>query len=135
MKSNKLCNDLEKKLNVTPRKSFTTKLPENLNFENKLSLIVGLIDSDGTIRYNRKNIGLKICCGNKEMGEYIGNCFSCILGERKISLYKHGSIWSLCYEGNKLVPKILKPLYDLPLPKLERKWSLLDKFYTKGNDN
>lgn len=133
--SDKICEDLEKNFNITPRKTFTLLPPVNLTDEQKDCYIAGYIDGDGCIqkiktKYNTY-IGID-ARGTEEIVNYIrdrflelskdgnfGNRFKCgnINTEDASKNHKRYKVCgNIC---NIVIKKYRK--YDIPL--LERKWS------------
>ena len=130
--SSKICEDLRSNFNITSQKSKFYVFPDHLSFDNKAALLVGLIESDGWISLDKKkNLIFGICCSTEEMGKAIQKFFSNIMANDKRNgcLRQQGKIWKITYCGNRLVPKLLKPLYDLTVFNLERKWEKLKEFY------
>lgn len=79
--STKLCDDLFKNYNVTPKKSLTLKPPKNLSFENSIAFIKGYIDGDGWIQPKRDAQWASIISmlGTLEMVTWIRDIFEIIL--------------------------------------------------------
>jgi len=127
--SRKIYEDLRKNFNIIPKKSLILQPPKLNDIDLILSFFVGYLDGDGTIY---KTI-------NKDKYQYIN---SAILGTEKMMLWfkevlekelnivlpkiqKHGNIYKLCFNG-KTFTSIFNRIKDYKIPKLERKWSLMN---------
>jgi hypothetical protein len=133
--SNKICEDLEKNFNITPKKTFTLQPPSNLTDDQKDCYIAGYIDGDGCIQKIKTKYNKYIVIdarGTEEIVNYIkqrfleiskddvfGNRFKCgnINTEDATKNHKRYTVCGkIC---NIIINKYKK--YDIPL--LERKWS------------
>lgn len=112
-----IISDLYNIWSITERKSLTLEPPvQNLNNECFNSFVIGMIDGDGSI-YFEKNSYLRISLlGTKNVLQWIQNRFGI-----HASLQKNGNIYKLRYSGecaNAFVSKINPQKYTC----LERKW-------------
>ena len=113
--------------NITPSKSLTLQ-PPNINEEKlKYCFICGYLDGDGTIvlyqraKKDKKELSITIL-GTKEMCEWIKETFNKLTNNRgSISLKTNTRIYKITYTL-KAARQIFQTLYELPIPKLERKW-------------
>lgn len=118
--------DLFNNFSITPRKSLTLQPPKLFDEELIQAFIIGLIDGDGCIDFNRHGklrISLSgtydICQWVKQYCDNSDNqCYN-----KKLSnvLPGHGNVWRYEISGERAV-RILNILKQLPVPKLVRKW-------------
>lgn len=116
----KLVNTLQRKFNITPKKSLTLTFPtlskEFVNF-----FILGYIDGDGTIGLHKSRNGNKVLrismIGTKEFLEGVAKAL-----DIKCCLYKAGNVYKLEY-SNGNARKLFEGMYKLNAPKLSRKWT------------
>jgi hypothetical protein len=125
--------DLKDKFNIVPNKSLILE-PPNFDLaktppELVKSFIIGYIDGDGGI-YRRKNFNtLELyILGTKAMVEWLGKCFTYYYGTEIPAKAinqpnaKINKVWRIVLIGGK-AQIILDDLKQLPIYKLERKWS------------
>lgn len=121
LSSDKICLDLKKNFNITPRKSLTLKPPKHLTKKQALAFIVGYIDGDGCIYNARKYLGLEIV-GTKKMLFWI----KCRLKSTKVNLKTNNvTVFGKQYKFQMLGKKtevLLAFLNRINVPKLKRKW-------------
>lgn len=123
--SNKIAKDLNKYWNITPKKSLTLKPPNLTNKEEILSYIIGYIDGDGCISFEKNRYLRLSLIGTKEILIWINNEFSnsgCLYKQRLLL----NNTYNLTFSGKK-AEIILKTLYNHILKfnilTLERKWN------------
>ena len=125
--SYKMRTDLERNFNITPQKSLTLTPPNLTNDILCQAFICGYIDGDGTICfYQRKNgfnnINLSIL-GTENMCEWIKSIFSSLTNNKgSIKPKIHTKIFRLVFT-TKSAREIIKKLFVLDVPKLQRKWN------------
>lgn len=131
----KWVEDLKENFNITPRKSLILMPPLNLNIEQSLAFIKGIIDGDGTIRLDKNNRLELSIVGTKEILDWISDIFklvSPIKYKKHNSKVRHRSdrtqknhytfkitgirAWIIC---NKIL--------QLNIPGLDRKWNNVEK--------
>lgn len=124
----KWIQDLRTNFNISVNKTSKLLPPINLNFENSLAYIIGYIDGDGTISFDRNYLRLRIS-GLPIVINWIKNIFLII--EPKIitnNLYYNKTVKDFCelsLLGNKSVT-IFNVLNKVEIPfKLPRKWNIL----------
>lgn len=112
-----ITSDLHNIWSITERKSLTLKPPvQNLNDECFISFIVGIIDGDGSIYFEKNNYLRISLLGTKDILQWIKNRL-----QINSSLQKIGNIYKLKYSGKYahiLISKINHPKQSF----LERKW-------------
>jgi hypothetical protein len=123
--SKKLCEDLCKNFNITPRKSRTLKHPTNLSPRQIISFIIGYIDGDGSIFLSQhKYLNLSVS-GTKSIVTWIKHyleLFTKISSSTKSMRFC--KVWYYrVYCSN--ATKMLKVLNQFPIKKLERKWDTI----------
>lgn len=119
--NDKLCLDLKKNFNITPRKSLTLKPPRGLTKKQALAFIVGYIDGDGCIDISDKKykyLRLRIMSTKAVLFWVLK-----ILDTHK-SLYSQDKNYVLKLDGKKALT-VLKKLAKVPIPKMKRKWNKL----------
>lgn len=123
--SKKLCADLEINFNITPRKSMTYN-PPALSEDYIDSFIVGYIDGDGCICTSQ---GLYVSAlGTEQMTKFIYDRASILIGKSCGNVYSKGNQYNfMCTNSD--ARALYQRLYDLPVPKLERKWTKEIKDY------
>lgn len=129
--SEKICSDLYKNFNITPRKSLTL-IPPNISDKNLIdSFICGYIDGDGSIfissNKSRKRESINISMlGTKEILMWIKKRFEEILNNTTGNLLhkKEHADNTFSYKiADKKGREIFKHFYQIDVPKLYRKWS------------
>jgi len=123
-----IISDLYNIWSITERKSLTFKPPaQNLNDECFISFVVGIIDGDGSI-YFEKNSYLRISLlGTKDLLEWIKNRL-----QINSSLQKTGNIYKLRYSG-KYANIFISKINNLKHTFLERKWLRVLAEYNLSN--
>lgn len=126
---------LEEIYSVTPAKTFTIKSP-NVEGENKLAYLVGLIDGDGSIGFYNGDIRkprVSIATASRTLAEWL-SCELGLLGERADGAVIQSSNNRLhvvnltsCYARTALYK-----LQSIPVEKLSRKWD--HDFYLAEED-
>lgn len=142
--SPKICEDLEKNFNITPRKTFTL-IPPNINKTSLIdAFICGYIDGDGTICFSHdyKNGKQKKCCisliGTFDFLTWINNRFKEIYTpknknskNKKPFISKSGfgnkrkddrQIFTISF-SDKWARNIILNMTQYSIPFLKRKWS------------
>lgn len=117
--SNKLCLDLEKHWNITPKKSLTIQPPNILKYSLIKAFITGLIDGDGCIRYNTldNKWGVYILAGTNDLAMWIRD----FLAIGNVNPSRMGKIFQLGYTANS-AKKVVGLLGTVKVPRLARKW-------------
>ncbi len=116
--STKICNDLIA-LGVTPKKSLTLQfckqVPEHLMHH----YIRGYIDGDGSIGlYNKSKDAYFGVIGTEDFLDEIVSFLELHHNKKR----RHGEAYEIRYSGNKLVPPVLKRLYEDATVYLPRKY-------------
>jgi len=126
--SKKSVLDLKRIYNIGEKKSLTLIPPNITNLKEIDSFICGYIDGDGCINMslNRKSFYLSInILGTFEILSMMKKRFEQILGkkiEANILPKKDTNIYKFCINSNS-ARTIFKHFYELPIYKLERKWT------------
>ena len=123
--SEKICSDLLKNFNITPKKSLTYTPPTFNDNTLKDSFIVGIIDGDGTISFTKSNNKTRMyisLIGTFETIMFVKNRFEEILGKSTSSPYKRSENTYTIRISDKTARLIFEHYYSLNIPKLERKW-------------
>lgn len=123
--SNKICNDLFKNWNITPRKTNTLMPPNLKDLEFIKSYLIGLIDADGCISYekNKNYFRLRITGNSESLLDWCKKYLAKIgqVNERpKLQTCNKNSL-QVSYDSRK-ARHILINLKDHEVPKLLRKW-------------
>ena len=130
MSSNKMCEDLKKNFNITPRKTFTLKFPKNLTKKQKEAYIIGYIDGDGSIhysyRYKKPTLRFNVI-GKKNFLLEIQKIFIENFKLNKTKITKDKNIYRF-YAQNTGALLFLKPLSKFKVPKLNRKWDKIGDY-------
>jgi hypothetical protein len=130
--SKKTVSILNDKFNITPKKSLTLLPPCNIpSSEHALAYIIGYIDGDGCIYTTPKITQLQIL-GTEDLLNFILGVFSeyCNVSNLRPRKSSSENVLQICFSGNLTNNKckyynILKKMKELPVPKMERKWSKL----------
>lgn len=122
--------DLLKHWNITPCKSLTLKPPNITNLNLCLSYIVGYIDGDGSISYNKKfNLSVD---GNYELLNWISSTLYKIENQEKynpLKIYKTSGKSFFIQCNTHRAYNILKVLTNIQTPyRLARKWDKVKLF-------
>lgn len=127
--------DLYKNYNITPAKSKTLMPPNNLNHENTIAFICGIIDGDGCIYKTKGWRGsTTISChvvGTRHLLEWISGTINIVSPSHKkyhhhcskVILNKNG-FYTYCFSGGRL-ETFFSIVKNMNLPLLQRKWSKL----------
>lgn len=113
LSSQKICDDLEKVFNITPRKTLTCN-PPSLEGDLAYAFIAGYIDGDGSYSYSRSRPVLAIA-GTRNLLAWIAK----ICGVDKIPR-EHGNIYTIHYHGNDAI-NVRALFQGLSIPLLKRK--------------
>lgn len=128
--SKKMVFDLKENFNITPQKTFTLQPPENLTQEQEKAYLIGFIDGDGCINKRKKWNYLKVAVvANRFMVEWIREKFNTILdGSHFIEngISKKNNAFQISVEGRYPGRKILDSLNEIEVPKLQRKWGIVN---------
>lgn len=117
--SDKICEDLKKNFNITPRKSLTLRPPKGLTKQQARAYLVGYIDGDGCISIDKKNkVRLDILGTNKNLMWF---CKILNINTKYIYKRKSENVYRLVLTCN-LATKVIKYLKQTKIPKLGRKW-------------
>lgn len=117
--NNKLCEDLEKKFNITKHKTYTYSPPEGVPKSLMKYFILGYLDGDGSISYFTTNTGRKqfniTFTGTLETIHYIQH-FLCKDNLKIIQRYPERKVnnYTLYVSGNEQLYAILSDLYSDP---------------------
>lgn len=107
--------------NITSNKSLTLEPPSINEQKLKYAFIRGYIDGDGSIMISGNYLHISIL-GTKKMCEWIKDTFKEITNNRGSIVPKPNTrIYRISYIA-KAAREIFKILYELDVPKLERKW-------------
>lgn len=125
--SKEICYNLYKNYNITSNKSLTYS-PPNMDILNKLCFLVGYIDGDGSITYNKyksKKYPVLAIAGTYKTINWIKKVINIVLDRKvKFSVNKNGETYVLRFTGKNVLD-----LYDyvdvLPISKMRRKWNRL----------
>lgn len=124
IKSRKICTDLKNNFNIINNKSLTLLPPIELDLNNSLFFIKGLIDGDGCIKHNNKNYLIIDINGTREMLVWVLNILRKVdfLKSGKSKILQTSSIYRLSLHGKNAIffGKLFK---QLPTFNLERKWN------------
>lgn len=124
--SKKLSEDLQKNFNITSRKTFTLGAPNLTNKDLILAYIAGYIIGDGGFSLRKLNGKLTpqlYVCGNYDFLVWLKQQLDIYFPSNQLSsLTKNHSIYQWSTTG-KRATEILRYLYQLPTPKLQRKWT------------
>jgi hypothetical protein len=125
--SKKWVQDLEINFNIVPAKTLILKPPINLDFNCSLAFIIGYIDGDGSILFRKDNRPALSVTGTEDLLIWIRSIFNTLAPPIKYSIgavskIKHANAYYYGLSGRR-VKDIVKILFDLPTPKLERKWN------------
>jgi hypothetical protein len=126
--SKRWVNDLDVNFNITEKKSLTLKAPDIANLEHSLSYIIGYIDGDGCISFNKNS--QKGCWYLSVMGTYdtlsfikqtLDDLFPYENNNKQASVIKKGKIYIYAVGGER-IKRTLSYLKLIEVPKLQRKW-------------
>lgn len=130
VKSEKMCLDLQRNFNITPRKTLTLCPPNLYEKEHIYSYIIGYIDGDGWIslrkKYHTPRLGF---VGQESILAWILEMLSVLLvGEEREKfmtkkIQKFTNYCTVSMSNLTSVKTILKYLHNYDVPKLQRKWS------------
>lgn len=130
----KICNDLSKHWNITPRKTFTLQ-PPNISDENLVkSYIIGAIDGDGTICYvDNKYLCVGITSASLSYINWFKYWFDKLaphsISNRNIKQISKVQNWYNYHLVGKRAIEICKILDAIKVSKLDRKWSIARRFF------
>lgn len=126
--SKKLCDDLNKNFNITPKKSLTYIPPYFDNNDFKDAFITGIIDGDGTVSFtkgkNRTRLYISVM-GTLETILFIKKRFEEILGHTTSNPNhnkEHSGNTYTIRVSDKSARILFEHFYGIKTPKLERKW-------------
>lgn len=122
--SHKLCDDIYKNFNITPRKTFSLKFPSLTKSEYILSFITGYIDGDGSIIKNKRGLYIIAIIGNLDflfkMKEELNN-----LNIPSGNINRHKNMYCLSINKKQSILNLEREIIKLNLPRLNRKWDKL----------
>lgn len=126
--------DLWNLYNINRNKSQTLQPPKITDIENIMSFIVGYIDGDGHIKIENTKTGKilksgkesvcrRLCLEIKGTEEFL-SWVRDISKNNDIKILKSKGIYSFSLTGKRAY-SFLNPLYNIPVEKLDRKWSYI----------
>ena len=126
--SKQICNDLQKKFNIIPRKSLVYTFPNQIKDHDLINHFMrGYFDGDGSLYYPAtKKLTPQLYFNLRGTSQFL-NSFkdilnkNCYINDKTIRL--NGGIYSLDYGGNKITKKIMDFLYKNSSIFLERKFN------------
>jgi len=119
----RVVHDLGTNFGITSQKSLTITPPIHIGDNNHIdAFIKGYIDGDGCIGTGRKNTTRLSIIGTREMVDWINHRFECIIGKSLPAPRKKQNVWVIDFR-NKTSRTILKHLFSIDTPRLERKWN------------
>lgn len=132
IKSEKLCKDLKNNFNIIPKKTFKLIPPNLTDLEHINAYIIGYLDGDGWISLRKKwNYPIIGFVGQKNILEWILMNLAKNLkvdsrnfSTRKIQDYK--TYCKVTISNISSLKEILNELQKINVPRLERKWRLLN---------
>jgi hypothetical protein len=127
-------DDLLKNFNITPAKTFTYTHPNITDIECIKAFMIGYLDGDGTISYNKCHNSLYISVlGTKEFCEWYSQKSREITGRTFVNVHKHKSVFSFTL-NRRFCMEFLEILNVINVPKLSRKWDKIENSRKKfGN--
>lgn len=130
--SEKIVNDLAW-FNITPKKSLTLK-PPPLSGPAAMSFIIGYIDGDGCIHLEtlkNRSPRLRLCLiGTEAVLTWVKNIFDQIAPfskDAKVRKIKNSNAYEYHIASKKAL-YVLNVLKDLTVPKMKRKWKVVDYY-------
>ena len=127
--SEKICDDLTKNFNITPRKSLTLKPPVGLSDDQTIAFILGYIDGDGSV-ITKGDLRMS-AIGTTEILEWMRNEIQRILrvdNPGTIAIIKSKNIVYRYYASARTVKALYTYGHALNVPWLERKWGKVEQF-------
>lgn len=128
--SKQIVDDLKHHFNITPAKSYTLQPPNLHDLELIDSYIIGLIDGDGSIGFqrvkNRRNSFYIFLVGTPEVLSFVKHRFEQILGHTTSNLHfnkKFKGNTCTFRISNKAARTVFLHYYSINVQKMERKWS------------
>ena len=127
----KILKDLKDHFNIVSQKSLILKPPSLKDINLQLQFIIGLIDGDGHIGFNGKNMKFELI-GTKSLLEWVSQ----ILFTLEDAKYKPMTVYSKKLEkcfyincSHQRAYKLLKKLEAIPTPyRLARKWDKIKEY-------
>lgn len=126
--SNKICNDLEKNWNITPRKTYNLKPPNLNNLDLIKAFIIGAIDGDGCIDIDKTRPRIQFISASKEFITWLKTYLSYIACCKEPKTQKVGKSEIFCFSGTS-VQTIYEELEHIDVPRMSRKWNKLRNLY------
>lgn len=132
----KVIKDLQEHYSITPRKSKTLEPPRNLDRKNSLAFIIGYIDGDGSIQITSQGYLRIYIRGTELLLLWLTSYLETITANHDTGTNYPKSTVCKCESDSthtyavtgKRAVIIAKELLKLPVPRLERKWSLVYPF-------
>jgi DNA-binding CsgD family transcriptional regulator len=122
------CEDLKAHFNVVPQKSHILE-PPNLSGDVLIkAYICGIIDGDGSISRDKRGYFYVSITGTEMLLSWIKNLFDAWYPSEKLANirpYKRKKSWEYRIKGRR-AEAVLQDLSTLDIPKLERKWNILN---------
>lgn len=111
--SNKICEDLDDRFGITPRKSFTLE-PPDLRGDNAIAYIAGLIDGDGSYTFNGTRPVLSLA-GTEKLLVWVNE----VLG-LSATISPANNIYVMAFYGDRAIA-VRSRIHELEIPLLDRK--------------
>lgn len=126
--SKKICHDLYKNFNITTKKTLTLRPPNINDLDLCLAYIVGIIDGDGCINFQRNKKSWHPFFqfyGTESIIRWAKEKLLIALPELKVNIRQVGKVFEIRTSGKQAIA-IINKLQQIPIPwRLPRKW---DKF-------
>lgn len=127
----KITDDLAIYFNIKTAKTFTLK-PPFLSMQNNYAYLIGFIDGDGCISYQKRNVGastLKLqLVGTEDIMHWSKSLLNtCIFREtnyRKSEVHRLKNVYTYQIAGRR-AEDALSFLNSIPVQKMDRKWKLV----------
>lgn len=136
IRSNKICDDLNKNFNITPRKSLTLQPPNLIDREHILSYIIGIIDGDGCLYFDKKRNGFSLqITGSSLIINWINNQFNNLgkISNHRISEGVQTVMYSIV-ACRCVLSQLQNHILKHKIPVLDRKWDKIEEFNLSNKD-
>lgn len=121
---------LAREYNIKPNKTYNLEPPNLRKQEHILSFISGYIDGDGSIVRNSEFGDIQLWVyGRLSLCEWVKQQFDLFYPTNRNykGIYPHYSIFRFSIRG-KRAGRVLEDMVSLELPRLQRKWSIINNF-------